>query len=360
MRSYNRLLFIGLIFVFFLLLNAQGSDQSSPSKVYFTSNISAQGVEDIFQYINDNVKGKVAIKVHFGEEGNNTFLDPELIEGLTQKLNATLVETNVLYVSKRRYTESHINLAKEHGFDFAPIDILDADGEKNIPVKSSHFDEIKVGKHMDDYDSFIIYSHFKGHGMAGFGGAIKNVSMGLAAISGKMAMHASAIPVYDPGRCIDCKICVPECPGNAISLNPLVIDADKCIGCGTCIGICPQRCFGVPWGSTDQNVFMERLCEYAKGISDNYNLVYINVLANITHYCDCFGRHQKPFMDDVGIVASTDIVAVEQASHDLVDKAHDCDNTFLKEVRVNGKHQIDYAAQIGLGSKTYELINIDE
>lgn len=360
MRYYKRFLLFGFITVCCLLLNAQISAPSKPAKVYFSNNLSAEGIEDIFQYIKDNVKGKVAIKLHFGEDGNNTFLDPKLIKGLTQKLNATLVETNVLYVSKRRYTQSHIKLAREHGFNFAAIDILDADGEKNIPFKSSHFDEIKVGKHMDNYDSFIIYSHFKGHGMAGFGGAIKNVSMGLAAISGKMAMHASAIPVYDPGKCINCNICVSECPADAISLNPLVIDADKCIGCGTCIGVCPQQCFKVPWGSTDKSVFMERLCEYAKGIAENYDLVYINVLANITHYCDCFGHHQKPFMDDIGIVASTDIVAVEQASHDLVDKAHKCDNTFLQEVNVNGKHQIDYAAKIGMGSKNYELINIDE
>lgn len=349
-----------LILIFYIFLSAQSSEHLEPSKVYFTRNISVEGVEDIFQYIKESVNGSTAVKLHFGEEGNETFLDPKLIKGLVQKLDATLVETNVLYVGKRRYTESHIKLAKEHGFDFAPLDILDSKGEKVIPVNTNHYQEIKVGKHMDNYNSFVIYSHFKGHGMAGFGGAIKNVSMGLAAISGKMAMHASTIPTYSPSRCISCRICIPECPANAISIDPLVIDADKCIGCGTCIGICPQQCFGVPWNSTDRNVFMERLCEYAKGITENYNLVYINVLANITPSCDCYGGRMRPFMDDVGILASTDIVAIEQASIDLIDTAHNCEDTFLQESRVSGNHQINYAAQIGMGNRNYELIDIDQ
>ncbi|MCF7794068.1 MAG: DUF362 domain-containing protein [Candidatus Cloacimonetes bacterium] len=360
MRLFSWKAIILLILMFCLFLSAQNSKQTEPAKVYFTKDISAAGVENIFQYINENVNGKVAIKVHFGEDGNKTFLNPEMVKGLAKQLDATLVETNVLYVGKRRYTESHIKLAKKHGFDFAPIDILDSEGEKVIPVNTSHYQQIKVGSHMDNYGSFLIYSHFKGHGMAGFGGAIKNVAMGLAAISGKMAMHASSIPTYSPSKCISCNLCVPECPGNAITIDPLVIDADKCIGCGTCIGICPQRCFGVPWSSTDRSVFMERLCEYAKGITDNYNMVYINVLANITPACDCAGWPQKPFMDDIGIVASNDIVAVEQASHDLVDKAHNCDNTFLKEVKVNGKRQIEYSAELGMGNRNYELIDIDK
>lgn len=149
MNYLRKVSYILLIAIFCMLLDAETSNISQHSQVFFTPHISAEAVENIFQNIKDNVKGNVAIKVHFGEDGNNTFLDPKLIKGLTQKLDATLVETNVLYVSKRRYTESHIKLAKEHGFDFAPIDILDSEGEKNIPARSAHFNEIKVGKHMD-------------------------------------------------------------------------------------------------------------------------------------------------------------------------------------------------------------------
>ncbi len=360
MRRIRWIFVILLMISIFMIMTTAGKKEPEQSEVFFSSEISARSIMDIFQYIDDHIHDKIAIKLHFGEEGNETFLDPELIKGLTEKLDATLVETNVLYVSKRRYTESHIELAREHGFDFAPIDILDSEGYKEIPVQGKHFKSLRVGNRMEKYDTYLIYSHFKGHGMAGFGGAIKNVAMGLASVAGKMAMHASAIPAYSPSRCISCNLCVPECPGNAISIDPLVIDADKCIGCGTCIGICPVRAFSIPWGSTDRNTFMERLSEYAKGISEEYNLVYINVLANITPNCDCYGGRMQPFMDDVGILASTDIVAIEQASIDLIDAAHNCEDTFLQESRVSGNYQINYAAQIGMGKKNYKLINIDE
>jgi len=343
-----------------LILFLTGQEKDESSVVYFTERISPEGVIDVFERISEEINGKIAIKVHFGEEGNETYLKPELVKDLTDKLKATLIETNVLYVSKRRYTESHIQLARDHGFDFSPIDIIDSEGEKVLPVNSNHFKEVRVGSHLDDYDKVIIFSHFKGHGMSGFGGAIKNVGMGLASIPGKMALHASTIPVYDPQKCISCGLCVKECPGSAISINPLKIDPDKCIGCGSCIGICPVQSFSVPWRSTERSVFLERLVEYAKGIADNYDLLYINVLANITRYCDCTGWKDKPFMDDIGILASRDIVALEKASHDLVDERFGSEDTFQKMNSVSGKNQIEYAAKIGLGNKNYQLVNIDQ
>lgn len=350
-------------FVFWGILSLFGLGlfgSENRAQVYFTNEISSASVVRISDFISTEISGKTAIKVHFGEEGNTTFLPPDLVKLLTQKYNATLVETNVLYVGKRRYTESHIELARKHGFDFAPIDILDSDGDMNMPVNLKHYKEVRIGKNMSSYDTFIIFSHVKGHGMAGFGGAIKNVGMGLASVAGKMAIHASTIPRYFPERCKQCRLCVEECPAGAITINPLIIDADKCIGCGKCIGTCPSHSFAVPWGSTDRNSFMERLAEYSKGIIDNFNLVYINVLANITPNCDCYGRPQQAFMDDIGILASTDIVAIEQASYDLIDQAHNCEDTFLKEVKVSGRHQITHAEKLGLGSKDYQLINIDE
>jgi len=348
------------VFLFYSVNSQNKSDAGSI--VYFTSDISSAGVVKIFDYLKENIHGNVAIKVHFGEEGNTNFLKADLIKELTLKLNATLVETNVLYVSKRRYTDSHIELAKAHGFDFAPIDIMDAEGDKEISAKGcKHYKNVKVGSHIDNYDSFIIFSHFKGHGSAGFGGAIKNISMGFASVAGKMALHASAVPSTKDNKCTRCGICVKECPAGAISIEPLAIDTAKCIGCGKCIGECKFGAITVPWGSTAQGVFLERLVEYAKTIVEyKSNMIYINVLANISKDCDCSRRASKPFLDDIGILASTDIVALEKASHDLVDKAHQCGDAFLKENSVSGKNQIYYAHQLGMGDTTYVIVNIDD
>lgn len=330
----RRFLFLPFL-VFILIVGFRSGERMSvneqsintdTSLVYFTSDISADGVMKVFRMIEAQVKGKVAIKVHFGEDGNRNFLKPHLVEKLTRTLNATWVETNVLYVGPRRYTDSHIALARKHGFDFAPIDILDSEGEMELETDGlKHYKRVRVGSHIDNYDTYIIFSHFKGHGTAGFGGAIKNVSMGMASVSGKMAMHASDVPLTSPSKCTACGICPKECPGDAISLNPLRIDAEKCIGCGKCIGICPERAFNVPWQSTGQAVFLERLVEYAYGITKGRNVLYINVLANISKACDCSKYAPGPFMDDIGILASTDIVAIEKASHDLIDQAHKCD-----------------------------------
>jgi uncharacterized Fe-S center protein len=345
--------------VFILAVVIQFSAQNT-SKVYFTKDISPEGVMKVYEMIKSEVDGKVGIKVHFGEEGNDNYLKPELMKKLVKKTKATFVETNVLYVGKRRYTDSHIQLARDHGFDYAPIDIMNSDTDKVYHVDMKHYKEVKVGSHIDNYDTFIIFSHFKGHGLSGFGGAIKNVSMGFASIAGKMAVHASTIPITHPDKCKNCNACVRECPAGAITLNPLKIDTAKCIGCGKCIGECAFRAFDVPWKSTEPSEFLERLVEYAKVITDSTHMVYINVLANISTGCDCARSQQVPFMEDIGILASTDIVAIEKASHDLVDKTHQCDDTFRKVNSVSGKNQIEYAFKLGMGNKEYELIDLDK
>lgn len=333
--------------------------KAAPATVYFTSDISGQGVLKVFEKIRSNVSGKVAVKTHFGEEGNKNYLSPELVEPLVKSLKATLIETNVLYSGPRQKTESHIKLAREHGFVFAPIDILDSEGDKVYACSTGCYTRVITGSHITRYQTIVMLTHFKGHGLAGFGGAIKNVAMGLAARAGKLAMHANYVPGYETSKCTKCSTCVKQCPAGAITLNPVKIDPRKCIGCGQCQQVCPAKVFGTQKSRVSPELFNRRLVEYAKVLSDSNHLLYINVLVNISPDCDCAARARKPFVKDIGILASTNIVAIEQASLDMVNKAHQCQDAFLKESGRSGNSQIEYADKLGMGTRKYKLVKVD-
>ncbi|MDD3803963.1 MAG: DUF362 domain-containing protein [bacterium] len=340
---------------------AERDSLSDTSIVYFTSDISSEGLMKVFEMLGVSDTSGVALKVHFGEDGNQNYIKPVIYEGIVKKTKGTFVETNVLYVSRRKFTKTHIALAKEHGFGYAPIDILDSEGEMEVENDNpKYFKSVKIGKGMDKYKKFVILSHFKGHGLAGFGGAIKNVSMGFASPNGKKEMHQSFFPEYDPALCKDCGACVKNCPGKAITTDDeLYIDYSKCMGCGECISDCPAGAIKKPTKSESQQMFLEKLVEYADAIEKKYDMVYVNILANISKGCDCSPFAGKPFMNDIGILASTDIVAIEKASHDLVDKEHMCEDAFLKENSVSGKKQIEFALDRKMGNVNYKIINID-
>lgn len=337
------------------------SIKNDGANVYFTKDISPEGVNKVFEYIKSNVKGKVGVKVHFGEDGNAYYVPAHMVEQLCKELDATLIETNVAYKGRRRFTDSHIELAKDHGFTFAPIDILDEAGELLLDVKDGrNFKKAKIGKNIDKYETIIYFTHFKGHGSSGFGGCIKNASMGMATPEGKQAMHKNDFPATHGDKCTGCGNCVSQCPVNAITLNPLMIDRDKCIGCGKCIGVCKDEAIMNPDNMEQKQLFLERLVEYAQAVTSYKNSLYFNIIINVSPSCDCSSDPKKPFISDIGILASTDIVAIEAAAHDLVDKAHSCDDAFLKENSVSGKHQIEYAEQMGMGTKKYNLIDVDK
>jgi uncharacterized Fe-S center protein len=332
--------------------------------VYFVKEITPENVVKLYEKLGVDFKGKTGVKVHFGEDGNRNFINPSLYKPLMEKVKGTFVETNVLYVGKRRFTDSHIKLAKEHGFTYAPIDILDSEGEKDIDVKDlylKHYKRVKTGLHFFNYDNYIILSHFKGHGSAGFGGAIKNLAMGFASPGGKMAQHATDVPVINNlANCIGCGSCVQNCPGDAISLvdGKAAINSEKCLGCAKCIAECPLKLIAPDRKQLEENVFLERLVEYAYTYQKEKPMVYINVLANISSACDCSARAPLPFTQDIGIVASTDIVAIEKASHDLIAQGHKCEDAFLKESGVSGLGQVNYAEKLGMGKQKYRLIEI--
>lgn len=367
----KRILTLILVFFTFTSFNAfsqnktsSNSESDSIAIVYFIKDITPENVLKLYKAMGVEYKGKTGVKIHFGEDGNKNFLNPELTRPLMQYTKATWVETNVLYVGKRRFTDNHIKLAKEHGFTFAPIDILDSEAEAEYSTKGmgfKHYKKIKYGSHFDNYDNYIIYSHFKGHGSAGFGGAIKNLAMGFASPGGKMAQHASDVPVIsDASKCIKCSNCINNCPADAISYvnDVITIDKEKCIGCAKCIAECPKRIIKPESTNLETNVFLERLVEYACMFTRKKPMVYINVLANISSSCDCSARAPLPFTQDIGILASKDIVAIEQASHDLVAKGHNCEDAFLKESGVSGLGQIEYAQKLGMGTRKYKLVEL--
>jgi len=325
------------------------------AKVYFVKLNELDKVKDLIP----ELPAPLGVKVHFGEEGNNTYLPAKYVKEITGWLNnPTLVECNVLYKSPRSQVDTHKALAREHGFDFAEIDILDGEiGDDAMAVKidGKHFVECFLGTGLDKYKSLLVVSHFKGHIIAGFGGALKNLGMGLASRRGKLAEHAFVKHSVDSEKCISCGICIDNCPVEAIDFDTeqkAKIDQEKCISCSKCISVCPVDAIAIPWGEKDVGIFRERVAEYAlAGVKDK-KCFYINFLMNITKLCDCAGENMPKMTEDIGILVSDDPVAIDQASYDIVIKKCEA----FKEQ--NGDEQLAHGEKIGLGQREYELIKL--
>lgn len=290
---------------------------SASSAVYFTSDISPEGLMAVYEALAWEPTGKVAVKLSTGEPPASNYLDPELIKDLVQSVDGTIVECNTAYGGSRTETAMHRQVAEDHGFTaIADVDILDADGSMELPVEGgTRLDSNLVGSHFADYDSYIVLSHFKGHAMAGFGGAIKNISIGLGSKEGKCLIHTA-------GQSHD---------------NPWI---------------------------GEQTGFTESMAEAGKSVSDylgnGERIVYVSVLNNISIDCDCDGNPAEPDIHDIGIVASLDPVAIDQACIDL---AFAAEGSEALQARVNdrdGLHTLEHAEEIGLGSRSYNLISIDE
>ncbi len=333
-------------------------------KVYFTRECNSNGLRKVLEKLNYKKDAKTGIKTHFGEENNDTYPNPMFIKDNLDILpkDISFIESNVLYKGRRTIREEHIKLAKEHGFGFLPIHILDGRmGEEQIEVEinKKHFKKVKLGKGIIGYDQIIVYSHFKGHIMAGFGGAIKNIGMGIASRQGKLEMHSNVSPRVKILKCIACGQCAKHCPANAITIQKKArIDSSKCIGCSMCIAVCPVDAISIPWMSVTKDELQERICEYALGVIKLKKCYFINLLMNITKECDCMDYKQKPFMDDIGILASEDPVAIDYACYELITNKLKYD-PFKKYNHTSGLTQINYGEKIGLGSKDYELVVLD-
>lgn len=298
-------------------IRAVAAAPKNASKVYFTSEINSAGLLRAYSKINQSISGKVAIKLHTGEPHGPNILPREMVKALQQQIrNSTLVETNTLYKGKRYTTADHRETLKINGWDFSPVDIMDEDGAVMIPIQGGkHFKEMSVGKHMLNYDSMVVLTHFKGHAMGGFGGSLKNIAIGCAdGKIGKKMVHAA-----------------PDDENYAAWL------------------------MGEP--------FMENMVESAKATIDHFGkrIVYINVLRNMSVDCDCAGvSAAPPKARDLGILASTDILAVDQASIDMVYKLPEAELHDLKE-RIESRHglrQLTYMNEMKMGRHEYEVVTI--
>jgi uncharacterized protein len=327
------------------------------SRVYF---IKLEDVEKIESIIPE-FRGALGLKCHFGEKGNDAFVSAEYMKKVASMVGfPPLLETTVLYSSERSRASSHIALARDHGFDFADIDILDGEeGDESLEVKLygiKTIDENKsyyLGKNIEKYDSLLVVSHFKGHEMGGFGGAIKNLAMGLASRRGKLDMHAGVKHQVDHAGCTGCEMCIKNCPVDAIALGEDTkanIDQEICVSCSKCISVCPAKAIGIPWGSVSIEEFQDRLSDYARAAVEGRQCYYINFVINIVPLCDCMGVKQDRLTDDIGILVSDDPVAIDQASFDLVCKQ------YPKFEDHSSENQLARGAEIGLGKRDYELV----
>ncbi|MCX5711988.1 MAG: DUF362 domain-containing protein [Candidatus Omnitrophica bacterium] len=316
---------------------------------------------------------KVAVKMHFGEQGNTGFVRPEYLRCICDYLNLRqakpfLSDTNTLYRGRRTNSVDHLAIAAEHGFtkDNVAADIIIPDdsvagNSADIRINRKFIKVAKIARIFRDADAIIAVSHFKGHIMTGFGGALKNLGMGCATRVGKLMQHSDVAPIIYEKNCVGCRECEKVCPVKAIRIenNKAVIDGLKCIGCASCSAACSYSAIDVYWESGGSTI-QEKMIEYASAVLENKKsrMCFFNFAVKITKECDCLAKDDPRVSPDVGIFASTDPVSIDKSSFDMVNKV--CNKDIFKEIHPhrNGLKQLEYAQELGLGTLDYELIEL--
>jgi uncharacterized Fe-S center protein len=312
----------------------------------------------------------VAVKLHFGEPGNTSFVRPVFIQRIVEKVKEAggkpfLADTNTLYLGRRSNTVDHLRSAIRNGFAYSVVEapVVIADGLRGeysipVPIEGEIFREVEIGGEIVHADALLAVTHFKGHELSGFGGTIKNLGMGCASRRGKLSQHSSVAPCVAPDGCTACGTCVVHCPPGAIAVveGKAVIDEEKCIGCADCIVLCPERTIRVDWNEAAGTV-QTKMAEHALGAVKGKEgaLLFVSFVTDVSPHCDCYGHNDLPVSPDVGILASTDPVALDQACIDLVTRS--CGKDPFREVHreVDWQIQLAHAEKIGLGSRSYRL-----
>ena len=324
--------------------------------------------------------------MHFGEPGNVAFLRPNYAKALCDVIKELggkpfLVDCNTLYPGRRKNALEHLDSAYENGFTelTTGVHVIIGDGLKGtddveVPVEGGEYVKTaKIGKAVMDADIFIALSHFKGHEAAGFGGAIKNIGMGCGSRGGKMEMHSDGKPVVDQNKCVGCRICLRGCAHSAISFDTgkAYINHDICVGCGRCIGTCNHD--AISEGSGTRNVTMcRKMAEYTKAVISGRPCFYVSLVCDVSPYCDCYSLNDIPIVPDIGMFASFDPVAIDQACADAVNAQEPVKGSALDK---SGRHYhdhfknvspdtewesaLEHGEKIGIGTREYELVKLD-
>ncbi|MFO7861698.1 MAG: DUF362 domain-containing protein [Desulfosalsimonas sp.] len=327
-----------------------------------------------------------ALKLHFGELGNTAFIRPVFIGHIVDRVKQAgatpfLTDANTLYAGSRGDAPNHLMTAMANGFAYsvAKAPLVIADGlrgrtETAVQINKNRFKDVYIGTEIVNADCLISIAHFKGHELSGFGGAIKNVGMGSASRRGKMEQHSGLAPKVKQKKCIGCGECADHCASEAIDMvdEKAQINPERCIGCGECILICENGAIQIQWSQSGE-AFLERMVEYTLGVLQNKTgkAFYINFINHVSPACDCVPYNDAPIVRDIGIVASTDPVAIDQASVDLVNQEPALPGSCLSTHTdagadkfrgvypdVDWTRQLSYAEELGLGRRQYELITI--
>jgi uncharacterized Fe-S center protein len=331
-------------------------------------------------------RGLVAIKLHFGEKGNTAFIRPVFIRRIVDRVRALgaspfLTDSNTLYAGTRGNSVAHLHTAIENGFAFSVVNapVIIADGlrgasSRAVRINRPIFRSAYIGKEIVESDALISVAHFKGHELSGFGGTIKNLGMGCASRKGKLEQHSGLSPAVDRDKCVACGDCVKHCAHSALSIRDerAAINPGKCVGCGECILICPNGAINIQINA-DTVLFQKKMVEYALAVlkGKRGRAAFVNFLTQISPACDCYGHNDAPIVQDLGILASRDPLAIDQASVDMVNRRQALENTCLTSHRGPGEDkfrglypdidwtvQLDYAEEMGLGERSYELVDI--